>query len=289
MVSFIILNYNGAHLTKECVVSIERHIKITPYEIIIVDNGSKDDDYEKLRYLKHTVYRSKINLGFGGGNMLGANFAEGNFLCFINSDVIFVEDCVSPLCEYLESHRDIGCVTPVQYNKNGGEARSFKHPFGIRHELFGDKVFEMLFPKLFPNRNKVSKTIIVSEINGCFMLFRADDFWKIKGFDTNIFLYCEEYDISRKLRLLGMGCAVYSNAKFIHLNGASTHRNKEIKKELCISKIYTYSKYHHPFMSGIYRIVILLKMLVKPHRWYMIPSIIDGEVLSHSMKNRIVH
>lgn len=51
---------------------------------------------------------SKLNAGFGGGNMLGANQARGKYILFLNSDVLLTEDCIKPLCDMLENNPHIG-------------------------------------------------------------------------------------------------------------------------------------------------------------------------------------
>ena len=94
-VSFIILNYNSATETINCVNSIFKHYPKTDYEIIIVDNCSKEEDFQLLKKLfnnKCTIIKNKLNFGFGGGNMIGANFANGKYLCFLNSDIKLKED-----------------------------------------------------------------------------------------------------------------------------------------------------------------------------------------------------
>ncbi|MCR5152958.1 MAG: glycosyltransferase family 2 protein [Prevotella sp.] len=287
LVSFIILNYNGADLVNKCVASIENNIKKLKFEIIIIDNYSKENDYKELLKLPYKIIRSKRNLGFGGGNMLGANKALGDWLCFINSDVVFVDDCLSPLIDYMIVNTDVGVATPQQCNKDGLSVASFSHSSGIRHEIFKDRIFELFFPNRYPDYRKVTTPMYVDHINGCFMLFRSVDFWKIGGFDTNIFLYCEEYDVSRRLRRIGKTSLFYPNNKFLHLKGASTIRNKNVKRELYISRIYTYNKYHNAFLSAIYRMIIIFKMLFRPGRWYIIPTLLRGEVLSESMKHSL--
>ena len=113
-----------------------------------------------------------------------------------------------------------------------------------------------LCPKKFPKRSDLSRTepFVVSEINGSFMLFPADVFWQIGGFDTNIFLFHEEYDIGRRIELYGYQNVVFPTAKFLHAHGATTQASPRcIRQERFISKIYCYSKWHNPFMSGLFR------------------------------------
>ena len=291
MVSFIILNYNTPELTKECVDSIEKYYGDKDFEVIIVDNNSKEESFEQLKALlqptTHKMVRSQINTGFGLGNMLGAFQAKGDYLCFLNSDVLLVEDCVSPLLLYLSEHPYVGVVTPQQYRPDGNPAFSFRHELGLRHELFGDSIFERLFPRKYPPRRDFSRQapFEVSEINGSFMLFPADVFWQIGGFDTNIFLYHEEYDIARRLERLGYKNVVYPSTRFLHCQGASSHQEKkEIRKERFISKIYCYSKYHNPLMTFLLCVQQFIVKSINPKNWFLIPVFLGGQSLSRSMR-----
>jgi GT2 family glycosyltransferase len=200
--------------------------------------------------------------------------------------VEFVEDCVTPLCLYLDENPNVGCITPQQCNKDGEPVDSFSHSNGIRHELFKDRLFEILMPQKFPDRKKILFPKEVNHINGCFMLFPEKKFWTIGGFDTNIFLYCEEYDLAMRLKKIGAICCFHPGYRFLHLQGASTTKNKAVIRELYISRIYVYRKYHNLLLSSIYRIIILVKILVKPHKWHILPAVLRGEALSLSMKHR---
>ncbi|MBC7439642.1 MAG: glycosyltransferase, partial [Flavobacterium sp.] len=101
--SIIIINYNTSKLTFDCVKSIYLQTpKNINFEVIVVDNASNYEDYEKLKVqieaenLQNTIlFRSKINGGFASGNMLGVQFAKGEFLAFINNDVVLIEDSFS--------------------------------------------------------------------------------------------------------------------------------------------------------------------------------------------------
>lgn len=293
MTSFIILNFNTSELASKCVDSILRYFNKEECDIIVVDNGSSAEEKKFLHQVldkKCRIVESRINQGFGAGNMLGANFAKGDFLCFLNSDVELVEDCITPLCQYLNEHQDVGCVTPQQYDGNGNHARSFRHKTGIRHELFGDSVFEKWFPKKYPSPDDETRTapLEVSQINGSFMLFPADKFLAIGGFDINIFLYYEEYDVGIRLMKHGWKNVVIPTYRFLHLYSAAIRKSKsKTYRELYISKIYTYSKHHNRCQSLVYRILNILPLLVKPKKWYILSAICHCDVLAQSMRHQI--
>ena len=180
MVSFVILNFNSSLQARKCIASIQEFMTDDNYEMIVVDNGSRPEEFALLDGLESEnchIVRMDVNTGFGTGNMIGASRAQGDYLCFLNSDVFLVEDCVTPLCHYLNSHPDVGCITPVQQKADGRRSRSFRHDTGIWHELVGDSVRERLFPKKYPPRDSILKKstepVSVMQINGSFMLFPA--------------------------------------------------------------------------------------------------------------------
>ena len=295
MVSIIILNYNKSILIKKCVASINEHLSTsTRYEIIVVDNGSRHEDYAMLKELQddycHVIHK-EVNTGFGTGNMIGASLAQGDYLCFLNNDVFLVEDCITPLCQYLDNHPDVGCITPVQQKVDGRRSRSFRHDTGILHELLGDSIRERLFPRKYPPRDSILKKgtepVSVMQINGSFMLFPSEKFWSIGGFDTSIFLYYEEYDLAKRLQMHNWKRMVHPKYTFLHVHDASTSTMRQLAlNENYVSKIYTYKKFHGILTSLLFQSILVLELVFKPQKWYILPTAISRHVLAHSMRHQ---
>ena len=85
------VNYNSSLYTKACIDSIIKHTSPNiHYQIIVVDNNSEPEDFRNLQALsqnsKVTLVRSKVNLGFAGGNMYGVQFTEADYYFFLNND-----------------------------------------------------------------------------------------------------------------------------------------------------------------------------------------------------------
>ena len=118
-ISIITINYNGLVDTCALIDSITFDDTL---EVIVVDNGSKEDEATIIeqRYPHVTVVRSPRNLGFAGGNNLGIKSAHGKYLFFINNDTIIRgeggevrgESILQPLIDRLESSDKIGMVCP---------------------------------------------------------------------------------------------------------------------------------------------------------------------------------
>jgi len=118
MTSIIIPSYNGLGLLRSCVEAIRAHTE-TPYEIIVVDNGSADRTTEYCRSEKITFISLPANAGFPAACNAGLRLAAGDELLLLNNDVIVSQRWLSNLKAALYSASDIGIVGPVTNYASG--------------------------------------------------------------------------------------------------------------------------------------------------------------------------
>lgn len=298
-IAAIIINYNSSKLTKECIDSIiEKTDAAVNYQIIVVDNCSAKDDYLLLKQFcdSHTfsnlqLIRSKINTGFGAGNMIGYQFSNAKYVAFVNNDTLFLNDCLSLLKTAIEKDNSIAIVGGQSYKETGERMVAFDHYASIAKELFGRDFLEKINPKKYPNRKlEYTNPLKVNYVQGSFMLVKSEDFNSIGGFDTNIFLYYEETDISLRLQKLGKCSYLIPDAKYIHYHGASTPQSIAIKTELKISLLYIIRK-HYGYLSfwfllNYLRINYMFSTLFKPKYSYLLKVLLAGAPLSKSLKTK---
>jgi len=86
-VSVIIVNYNGRTYLEKCLKSL-MNINYSNFQVILVDNNSKDDSVEFVRnfYPKVTIKKLEKNFGFAKPNNIGAKISKGDYLLFLNND-----------------------------------------------------------------------------------------------------------------------------------------------------------------------------------------------------------
>lgn len=113
MVSIITINYNGLQDTCDMIASF-RSYESYPYEIIVVDNASQNNEAEQLCMLfpEITVVSSERNLGFAGGNNLGYRHAKGDYIFFLNNDMEICEPVLEKLVFRLQQPQ-VGGVSPM--------------------------------------------------------------------------------------------------------------------------------------------------------------------------------
>lgn len=262
-ISYITINYNSSNFTIDLIKSIEHYTSL-PYELIIVDNASNEDDFQTLvdfvsNRQNVKLLKNRINSGFAAGNMLGVNEAKGKYYFFINNDTQLLNDAAAILKEYLDTHKEVALCTAKVTDEEGRFSSTHKIFPSVTKELFGNSVARM-FNKFPSNKTKLEKPTAVEVVSGSCMFFRASVFCQIGGFDTNFFLYCEEEDISKRIWLAGYEVYFLPEARIIHRSGGSTKKSLDILKEYYISYKHLVFKHFNLLEAHLLMLLVTLKL-----------------------------
>jgi GT2 family glycosyltransferase len=161
------------------------------------------------------------NRGFAGANNLGAEFARGEYLLFMNSDVIpIAPGWLSQLTGAMDERPSLGAVGPRLLFPGGGIQHAGMRPvwdnwLGIwynQHVMLG---FD---PALDRNRGLTE----VPLITGACLMLRRTDFDAIGGWDTGYLIGdYEDSELCMRLRKRGMFVAYVPEVDLVHLERQS--------------------------------------------------------------------
>ncbi|WP_438494578.1 glycosyltransferase family 2 protein [Paenibacillus sp. IHBB 3054] len=118
MTSIIIPTYNGLELLRTCVEAIRSYTE-TPYEIIVIDNASKDGTDTYCRTNNLTFISLPENRGFPVACNMGMQLASGDELLLLNNDVVVSQGWLRNLKAALYSAPDVGIAGPVTNYASG--------------------------------------------------------------------------------------------------------------------------------------------------------------------------
>lgn len=208
-VSIILIAFNDKQHLPDCLNSLLRQNNA---EVIVVDNASNDGSSELIEthYPQVKLIRAGTNLGFGGGNNLGAQAAQGNYLVFLNSDTIVDENWLNPLVETLERDTSIGLVTaklllmsdPQRINTCGNDVHFTGFGYLRAYQQPSDT---------YTNDEEVCS------VSGAAFAVRKDLFLSLGGFDEGFFpAYVEDTDLSWRTRLAGYRNVAVADSRVLH-------------------------------------------------------------------------
>lgn len=223
--AIIVLNWNGADDTLNCVESLQQQT-LRP-EIIIVDNNSSDDSVERFEdHVKSQkkdapiLIKNSQNLGFAGGINTGLVYAkEHNFeyIGVLNPDAIADKKWCRALVDELSTHLDCGIATGIMQRRDGktlDTTGDFYTTWGLPGPRNRDE----------PIKNAPSKPGEVFGATGGGAIYRAAIFDDIDMFDEDFFMYYEDVDLSFRAQLAGWKVRFTPEAIAYHKVGASSKK-----------------------------------------------------------------
>jgi len=115
LISVIVPVYNGGAFITEAINSIfEQHYK--PSEVIVVDDGSKDNTAEMVEMTgKPVQYFRQENQGPAAARNKGLELATGRYIAFLDADDLWDENKFGRQAEILEKKPEIGAVIGFTY------------------------------------------------------------------------------------------------------------------------------------------------------------------------------
>ncbi len=263
MISFIIVNFNTAEITKDCISSLLLNASDKDREIIIVDNASSDDSLAIFNATfggRIKLIRNHDNLGFAAANNIGARVAKGDILFFLNSDTIIGSDIIGPIIKALDNQK-LGIVAPVLLMVDGQ-----KQPFACGRF---PRLFSVVSDKILSfNRFRTAGQLkLVDWVSGAALAIRREVFERIGGWDERFFLYFEDIDLCWRVRQQNLEVAILENISVTHLGGRSLAQGRERKKQYYLAQDYFFRKNHGKMPANILKIMrwpyIMIKTLIR--------------------------
>lgn len=226
LVSIITVNFNQTNVTREFLASLES-ITYPAFEVIVVDNGSKDSSITDLQVefpWIHLMFTHQ-NLGFAGGNNVAIRVAKGDYILLINNDTEVTPGFLEPLVRTFEQKPDAGLVSPkiIYFNRDEriqyvGSVRA--HPVLGRGKRIG---------YLEIDKGQYDEVRETDYGHGaCLMASRAV-IDAIGGLPEIYFLYYEEHDWTVQAKTAGFKVYFVGTSKIYHKESVSVGNNSPLK------------------------------------------------------------
>ena len=226
--TIVIVSFKSEDILHRCIKSIDKK-----YPIIVVENSI--DKKLKLeleqKYLNVNCILPKENLGYGGGNNLGLSKVKTNYTLILNPDVILMENSIENFFITVNKFPNFGIIAPISANE--------------KYDNF--------------NHEKDINIKEVENVKGFAMFFNMKNLKKSNFFDDNFFLYLEEIDLCKRVRLMDAKIFIDPSIKVEHFGGSS--HVSEINKSMELSRnwhwmwsSFYFNKKHYGYLFALIKI-----------------------------------
>jgi len=217
-VSIVVLNWNRADVTEQCLRALWQHTAGHTYEIVLVDNGSAPTEVEHLEQVRgpFRLLPLELNRYFGEGNNIGVEQAKAPLVVLMNNDVTVEAGWLEPLMAALQNDPGCGMAGPM-----------FLYPNGLLQEaggLLDEDANSVQIGKFHdPSRPEFARRREVDYISAACCLLRKEDFERVLGFDMRYEpAYYEDADLCMKLSQLGLRVMYIPESRVTHHESVTT-------------------------------------------------------------------
>jgi GT2 family glycosyltransferase len=236
----VIVNWNGKHLLGECLESLRRQT-FQDFEIVLVDNGSRDGsaEYVRERYQEVKLVTLSVNKGFAGGNNAGIRIASGNYIALLNNDTKTDPAWLENLIKEAESNPAAGMLACKILSYGNPDVIDNVGLLIYRDGLARGKgrlerdqgQYDQKGEALFPS--------------GCAGLYRRNMLEETGLFDEEFFAYADDVDLGLRGRLTGWACVYVPAAKVYHKYSSSSASYSSLKAFLVErNRVWVLLKYY---------------------------------------------
>jgi len=263
-VAIVVLNWNGAKDTLECLESIYQN-SYPAFMVVLVDNGSKDDsircieayaDGKQPVQSKFFTYnpenkpialirpqKQKIplqfnrelllienprNLGFASGTNVGIRVVQkqqADYILLLNNDIVVDKNFLTELVDYAEAHPDVGVVGPTIYHYNRPTVVDFA---GENLTVWRVKGKEFTTSSQQPRE--------VDKIEGSCMLIRRAVLDQVGLLYTGYWAYWEETDLCFRAKRAGYRVVYVPTSRIWHKVAASSGGEGNLRREYYLNR-----------------------------------------------------
>lgn len=229
--SIILVNYKAPQLVLDCITSIYQQTVQHSFEIILVDNDSKDNCKEIVlsKFPGVQVLAMEYNAGFARANNAGIAISTGEYILILNTDTIILDGAIDKSIVLLQQHKEaIACGVQL-LNTDGSTQISGAHLIkgGLNTLLplpYLGRLIRYLgyrFKSTVPSVQTIEDTIEVDWIVGAYILVQSSVLKKTGLFDNDFFMYAEEIEWCGRLSKAGK-LLLFAQPKVVHIGGGTS-------------------------------------------------------------------
>ena len=267
--SIVIVNWKVKALLRDCLRSVFAEMKLPAgdYEVIVVDNDSRDGSVEMIEaeFPQVRLIASPDNLGFADGCQAGYDLSSGELVLLLNPDTVVLDHAINSMVALMEARPDAAIVGSRLLNSDG----SFQRASGGAYPRLSNVAWNYFFlGKLLPGSWAPEPLFLdgdpmgireIEWVSGASLMFRRSAVGK-RIFDPAFFMFGEDMDLCDRMRRSGWKVLYSTQQSIVHHHGSSFAKQSE---RAVLATVYKgprtfFARTHNRFELFLYDAILFL-------------------------------
>lgn len=229
VISVVLVGLNACKYIVECIASLRAaQWPGCSFEVIYVDNGSRDDSVAQVRthYPDVALLANPDNRGYCPAANQGARIARGQYLFFLNDDTLVLGDAVARAMRTLQQMPDVGVVGSRLLNLDRTDQWSGRRFPTAWSAVLGRRSW---LARWLPNAAPLADYLCKAEVargepfeadwvSAAALLVSTADFWAVGGFAQDYY-YWHEAVFCDRMRAAGRRVVLDPQSQIVHYEG----------------------------------------------------------------------
>ena len=279
--SIIIVNWNGMAVLRPCLESIFGCPQGIRFEVIVVDNASRDESVATIEreFPQVVIVRNQQNLGFAAANNQAFELARGRHVLLLNNDTLLLPGALAKSVGYLDGHPQAGALgCRVEFPDRSFQTSCYRFT----------GLLELLMVRLLPLGSVANERLNygrywgrqfrepteVDVVAGCFLVVRRETIASVGNLDEDFFMYGEDEEWCSRIKQAGSRIIYFPGATIIHVHRFSSRQARRALRVIeCLSPVLVLHKRRGPVIAWLANLILLAGVILRLPFWLLLDAI----------------
>ncbi len=260
-ISAIVVTYNSEKHILSSLKSLFEELLPLNGEINIFDNNSTDSTIAavKAKFPEIKLIQSARNIGFARACNAAVRDATGEYLLFVNPDLILDPGAIRAMLQVFKNYPKAGAVVPRIRNSDDSFQSTCRNLPTIHNMIFSRKsmvpISKAMNQYTLPDSESIKE--VPAAAATCLMI-KKEIFDRLNGFDERFFMFMEDSDLSLRIGQIGRHIYFVPEAGAVHHWGCGSSVSRITRSRYHHISVWKYFLKHYPNGFSLFLLPLLL-------------------------------
>lgn len=254
--SVIVVSWNSKRYLQDCLAALPAGAGDISYEVFVIDNGSTDGSAALVHeaFPGVSLISNPQNRGFAAANNQGLRIARGRYALLLNPDTRVEPLALSQVVRFMDAHPEAGACGCMLVDEGGAVQHAvrrfptFRSALASKTILGNAGLFRKSYDRVKMRDVTLDEVMEVDQPSGAALFLRRNALEKAGLLDEGFFIFFEEVDLCRRIKMAGYKIYFFPDARIVHYGGRS---RRQIRAAIMTANAQSMLRYFRKYPGGL--------------------------------------